>query len=369
MSKGGLGEGNIEALIVDTKAETDRKCPSCSGVMDFNPATGKLTCPYCGYEEEIKVNRADFVAEELDFSKAEDGVVCDWGTATKSVLCKACGAETVYDVNQIANECPYCGSNQVMEAAGKNIMAPGGVVTFQYTADQAADLFRKWIGGKFFCPKAAKESARADEMNGIYVPFWTFDAKTTSNYNGEYGIEREEKDKDGNTKTETDWYKTMGLYEEFFDDMLICGSAKQGGSMINSLEPYDTTKAVEYKPEYMSGFSAERYTVKVKDAWKQAKDRMKDKIKSAIDSKIRDEKHADDIRNLNIDTKFKNVTYKYLLLPVWISSYKYNGKVYQFMVNGQTGKISGKSPVSAWKVTLTIAIIVAALALLIKSCS
>ena len=180
-------EENLEAKETKTLEETDKKCPSCGGVMEFDPATGGLACPYCGHTEEIKREQEKPArAQELDFDKAEQTENCNWGAEKKTVICKACGAETVYDALEISGVCPFCGSNQVMEASDQKTMAPGGVVPFQVTDEKAATLFKNWIKKKWFCPKLAKESAKAKHFKGVYLPYWTFDAKTETEYRGEY---------------------------------------------------------------------------------------------------------------------------------------------------------------------------------------
>ena len=358
----------MNATVSKTEKETDKKCPSCGGVMEFNPSNGKMTCPYCGYEEEIQVEQKEFVAQELDFSTVgDDDASCDWGTATKTVICKSCGAETVYDVNEIANVCPYCGSNQVMEQESSKVMAPGGVVTFQISAKEASERFREWIGRKFFCPKLAKDSAKPKAFKGLYTPFWTFDSNTKSTYTAEYGIDHVEEDKDGEKHTTTDWYRTSGKYKRFFDDLLISASSKQNEQMLEGLEPYDTTKAVEYKPEYMAGFAAEKYSVKVKDAWEKAKKKIQSLLRRDVEEKITREKACDHVRDVRINTVHEDVTYKYLLLPVWISSFQYKDKVYHFMINGQTGKVSGETPISWIKVAIVTAVVIAAAVIIYKA--
>lgn len=354
-----------ETVIASTREETDRKCRNCGGVLSFDPQSGGLLCPFCGNREEIRPEHEGFKAQELDFDKAEEQQgACDWGLATKSVICKSCGAETVYDANSISGECPYCGSNQVMEAADSHVMAPGGVVLFKHDVASAAGLFKAWLNKKFFCPKAAKENAKADAFQGLYIPFWTFDTDTVSDYRGEYGIRKEYKDQEGNTKTETNWYSTRGRYKESFDDHLVSASSQQNANMLAALEPFDTDKTVEYKPEYMAGFAAERYSVKLKEAWQKAKQKLSSILNRNVSEKIRREHHADGVRDVHLDTEFTNITYKYLLLPVWISSFKYNGKVYQFMVNGQTGKVSGNTPISWIKVALVILAVAAVIGII-----
>lgn len=358
-------DDNLDAKTVDTLDETDKKCPSCGGVMDFDPKTGGLACPYCGHTEEIPVDKTiPASAEELDLRSADKLENCDWGAAKKTVICEACGAESIYDALEISAVCPFCGSNQVMEASDQNTMAPGGVVPFQVTDKQASELFKKWIKKKWFCPKLAKDSAKAKHFKGVYLPYWTFDADTNSEYKGEYGKDKRKKSPDGQDKIETTWYPTRGSYRESFDDELVCATANHNLSMLRGLEPYRTAENKAYKPEYVAGFAAERYALGIKDAWEVAKDNIRYKLKRNIEDKIEGENHADRVRNLQINTIFSHMTYKYLLLPVWISSYKYKDKVYQFMVNGQTGKVSGKTPLSIPKIIITVVAVILIFALI-----
>ena len=234
-----------EQTIADTIKETDKKCDACGGTMDFNPKKGNLVCPYCGTEKEIKEDNPQFEAQELDFNQAEEQASCDWGTATKTVICKSCGAQTVYDVNQIANECPYCGSNQVMEAGSEAVMAPGGVVLFKLDAKGASERFKRWIGGKFFCPKLAKDSAKPKSFKGMYVPFWTFDSQTISQYSGQYGKNRVVRGHDGKMVTKTTWHFTRGQLSYPIDDILVCASSKQNEAMLKSVEPVRNDKDVK----------------------------------------------------------------------------------------------------------------------------
>ena len=354
---------NINETVTQssTLKETDKKCPQCGGVMDFDPNIGAMACPYCGYEEEIVQEEAGSAAE-LDFASAEKVENCNWGTEKKQIVCKSCGAETIYDALDVSNECPYCGSNQVMEANDENTIAPGGVVPFSVTSEKASENFKKWIGGKFFCPKLAKESARAEAFKGIYLPYWTFDTNTVSKYSGQYGIDRQEKDKQGNIKTVTDWHRTSGIYKLAIDDELVQGSERHDSAMLKGLEPFETEKNVPYKPEYVAGFVAERYSVGLKSAWEKAKASISWKIKGKISDKIIKDNKADKVKDVKIRTVYNDITYKYLMLPIWCSSFKYNDKVYQFMVNGQTGKVYGKTPVSVAKVLLVVGIVILVLA-------
>lgn len=358
-------QGYQESVLTETKEETDRKCPQCGGVMDFDPKLGKLHCPYCDYVEEIlQEDEENKAVEELDFLSAENTENCDWGVATKTVLCKACGGEMVYDALEIAGECPYCGSNQVMEAKAENTLAPGGVCVFKLDAKQAAEKFKVWIKRRWFCPKEAKETAKPKDFKGVYLPYWTFDTQTTTRYTAEYGINRQKKNSKGETVTVTDWYDCSGVHEEFIDDQAVCATVRHEQSLLNGILPFNTGDNKTYKPEYVAGFASERYSIGLKDAWETAKNLISGRLKRNITRKIENQYHANSVRSLRMKTGFGSIKYKYLLLPVWMASFKYRDKLYQFMVNGQTGKVSGKIPVSPVKVAITVVGVIAAVALL-----
>jgi len=360
---------DLEPNIVDTKKETDRKCPQCDGTMNYDPDTKGLCCPYCGYVEDIPVDEEEPAsAEELDFLSAEKTGNKNWGAEKKTVICKSCSAETIYDALDVANECPYCGSNQVMEANDKDSLAPNGVVPFIISADQASANFKKWIGKRFFCPKLAKQSARPDAFKGVYLPYWTFDAHTHTSYTGSYGTDRIVKDREGNRKVVTDWHPVSGKHEEFIDDQLVIATTRHPVSMLRRIEPFNTANNKAYKPEYVAGFVAERYCIGLKEGWEKAKQAITSRLRSNISQKIRAKYNADHVGNLHLRTSYTGITYKYLMLPIWISSFKYNGKIYQFVVNGQTGKVSGKTPISIWKILLVVGITLLVCLLLFACC-
>ncbi|MCM1441374.1 MAG: hypothetical protein NC131_19540, partial [Roseburia sp.] len=225
-------------------------------------------------------------------------------------------------------------------------------------------LFKKWIKRKWFCPKLAKDSAKPKRFKGIYLPYWTFDTDTCSSYHGEYGITHTRRNSKGETYTETDWHRTSGTYNEFINDELVLASTNHDISILRRLEPFDTENNKTYKPEYIAGFVAERYSLGLKEAWNQAMISIKEKLTRHISDKIRQEHQADHVRRLELGTEYDNITYKYLLLPIWISNFKYKDKVYQFMVNGQTGRVAGRTPLSIPKIIITVVGILVIIAIL-----
>ena len=351
-----------ELRAEETLEQTDKKCPTCGGTLDFDPKTGELACAYCGTIVDIE-DEAKESAKELDFDEAENTENRDWGAEKRTVICKNCGAETVYDAETVSGECPYCGSNQVMEAGGENIMAPGGVCPFTVTKESASQSFLGWLKNKLFCPSAAKKAAKAGKMHGIYLPYWTFDAQTHTFYTARYGKERVVR-RGKETHVRIDWYHTRGSYDKFINDELVCATKNHDTAMLRGIEPFDTESNLEYKPEYVAGFASERYSVGLRDAWKEAKSDINREIDSDVHQKVRTEHHTSHVDSVRLSVSYRNITYKYLLLPVWLSTYTYKGKVYRFMVNGRTGRVSGKYPVSPLRVAIAVVLGIAAVALL-----
>lgn len=342
--------------VKDAKIDFDAECPSCGASIEFNPENGKLTCPYCGYETEIAKpdDEKNQVAQEMDFYAAEKRGNFDWGVEKKTVICSECAAETIYDALQVADTCPYCGSHQVMEATTVDTLAPNGVCTFQITDKEAGIYFHAWLKKRIFTPRAAKISAKPDAFKGVYLPYWTFDTKTGSHYTANYGIDRVVKEKDGETHIETDWYTTTGFYQEFIDDQLVSATTRYDHKILGKIEPFNLLDNKSYKSEYVTGFLAERYSIGLEDGWGIAQQDIHDHIHSEISSKVRFECGADRVTNIQFSTTYDNITYKYLMLPIWLSSFQYKNKVYQFMVNGQTGKVGGKAPISPIRVAIAV---------------
>ena len=336
--------------------EHDAKCPTCGASIQFNPSSGKLHCNYCGYEEDVVQPEAleDQFAKELDFNQAESQKSFEWGKEKKVVICDACAAEMIYDALEVANVCPYCGSNHVMEAAAENSLEPNGIIPFAVTKEQANVNFRKWIKRKWFAPNEAKRSAKADAFSGVYLPYWTFDTNTRSSYTARYGKNRTVTDKDGKTHVETDWYNTSGTYERFIDDHLVRASSRYNENILRQVEPFGTNQSLTFNKDFLHGYIAERYSVGLEDGWLQAKAEIRKQLHQEIDSHIRMRHNADKVSNLQVSVVYSKVKYKYLMLPLWLSSFKFKDKIYQFMVNGQTGRVGGQSPISPIKVAFAV---------------
>ena len=339
-----------------TIKETDKKCPNCGATITFDPGSGKLHCDYCGYSCELPSPENGQEVCEMDFDSAVNTESCEWGVEKKSVECKSCGAVSIYDALETAAVCPFCGSTQVMPAATDKTIAPGGVCPFTVTKETAGEKFTKWLKRKWFTPKKAKQNANPEAFKGVYLPYWTYDAQTTNNFTARAGYDRKVRKKDGTYETETTWRYVSGVYQEFIDDETVMASKRHEKSGVQECGPFKLSKLIPYDPKVLAGFVAERYSVGLKEGWDIAKTTIQSKLRSSIETHVKAHWSADRVSSVSFSTLYSNITYKYILVPVWISSFKYKEKTYQFAVNGQTGKVGGKAPVSALRVILAVLI-------------
>ena len=339
-----------------TESETDKKCPNCGATITFDPASGKMHCDYCGYECELPKTNKENMVYELEFDAAVNTESCEWGAEKKSVECKSCGAVSLYDALETAAVCPFCGSTQVMPAATEKTIAPGGVCPFEVTKQDAGAAFTKGLKRKWFTPKKAKKSASPEAFQGVYLPYWTYDAETTSDFTAKAGTDHTVRKKDGSTTTQTTWRSVSGVYQEFIDDETVMASKRLESSGVKKCEPFQLSKLVPYDPKYLAGFVAERYSIGLKEGWEIAQTSIHEKLNSSIQSYVKSHWVCDRVSSVRFTTQYSDITYKYILVPAWISSFKYKEKVYQFAVNGQTGKVGGKAPVSAFRVILAVLI-------------
>ena len=355
--------GDIEEIQTDiTEEATDKKCPNCGATVVYDPATRGLLCEYCGYKKALPLPDQEESVSEIDFLSVDNKHSFDWGVRKKSIICSNCGGESIYDVLETAGVCPFCGSTSVMPAATSDSLAPGGVCPFEIPMNMAGGLFTKWLKGRIFTPSAAKKQAKPDSFKGIYLPYWTFDSMTTSSFSGQAGYDHQVKRGDSYV-TETRWKPVSGVYQEFVDDQLVVASKRNAESGVRKAEPFDFSKMIPYRPELVAGFIAERYSIGLQEGWTNAQELIRSRIRGSIESFIRKNWNADRAGSVRFSTQFDKITYKYILIPVWLSSFVYKGKTFQFVVNGQTGKVGGKAPISALRVTIAILLVLGLIAL------
>lgn len=335
-------------------------CPRCGADVTWHPGSARARCAYCGFEREVTAGPTapTTVAERpLEAGLAAPEKV-GWGTERHSVRCTKCGAISTLDPGVAASACAFCGTPAVVEApADAELVRPQGVLPFAIDRDDALNRFRAWLASLWFRPNDLKRRARIDSVRGVYVPFWTFDAETVSQWRAESGTRR-----GSGNNARVDWRPVAGTLAHSFDDLPVPASRGLEGALARDLEPFPTDRLVAYAPDYLSGFLAEEYGTPLGQAWALAKSRMQATLYAAC----RHEVPGDLCRNLVVETAYSKLAYKSGLLPVWIAAYEYRGRSYRYAVNGATGKAGGNAPWSALKIALAVAAILA-LVLLIAS--
>jgi predicted RNA-binding Zn-ribbon protein involved in translation (DUF1610 family) len=343
-------------------------CTSCGAKVEFAPGTSALKCPYCGSETEIaadmggirEMSYLDAAAERLGEDAETEEVF--------SVRCDSCAALVEPLPSHEAFACPYCGVSIVARELSQRLIKPQALLPFKIDRNAATKLFRDWIGRLWFAPDSLKRMARLDgRLRGLYAPYWTYDADTVSRYTGQrgdnYTVTRTRTVmRDGKAVRETyhdveiRWRPAGGMVRRHFDDMLVVGSRSLPRDLAEELEPWDLANLVTYADEYLSGFTAERYQVDVRQGWQRATERMDEVIRSDVKRDI----GGDHQRIHTLSTTHSAITFKHVLLPMWICSYRYKQKIYRFLVNARTGEVRGQRPWSWVKITLAALVVAAA---------
>ncbi len=351
----------------------DFACSNCGGDLKYKPGTSSLVCHHCGTNNEIPQIEGDF--EELDFkeflankSKSEDTL------EDKFVKCNNCGATSTLEPHVTSSNCPYCSTPLVIEQSQiERIIQPKAVLPFHLKKEEAKARFKKWVSKLWFAPGDLKKaSLNFDHFKGIYIPYWTYDSDTMTKYTGQMGIhyyvsQTYTTTENGKTVTrtrqvqKTRWYPAAGSVHKFFDDVLVTATESLPKKYIYKLEPWDLENLVPFDKSYLSGFITEKYQIDLENGFDIAKGIMDPTIRSLIRRDI----GGDVQRIISMNTKYDEITFKHLLLPVYVSAYRYKNKLYQFLVNGRTGEVQGQRPYSWIKITLAILAAIAIIVLIV----
>lgn len=329
------------------------RCAACGGWAAFSPSSGSIGCPHCGTTTPIDAGRAPVVEEDLLAALEGQG---DADEAERRVVhrCDGCGAETTLPEGVTACACAFCGAPIVAAAREGRLVRPKALLPFRVPADDALARFRDWVGRRWFAPNDFRAWARdPGTLVGTYVPFWTFDASTTTGYVGRRGDDVTVTVGEGNrrrTETHTRWSPCWGSVEVRFDDLLVPGTDALPRDLASKLEPWDLDALVPYADAYLGGFRALSYRTGLADAFASAKAHME----AGIDQAVRADIGGDRQEVLRADTRWDGLSFKHVLLPVWSCSYRYRSRNFPFLVNARTGEVQGLRPWSAWKIALLL---------------
>lgn len=369
-------------------------CENCGASLAFSPGEQSLKCPYCGHVQQISPGAARAPArssrEGADGDRAlledpstgralqwdsgrkvqltevplESGLRMDAGSdlavEIRTLSCPNCGAKFELGSDGHAATCPFCATPVVTDTGASRLLKPQGVVPFVVTEDQARAALEDWLGRLWFAPSGLVAYARKGrKMAGVYSPFWTFDADTASDYQGHRGdyyyetVYVTERDSNGRTRQvprqvrKTRWSAVRGRVGRAFNDVLVLASSALPRRMTDALTPWDLSHLRSYDPQFLAGFDAEGYTIPLQSGHDIARQEMA----GVITMDIRRDIGGDEQRIDRAQTAYSAETFKHILLPIWSAAYKYNGKSYRFVVNGQSGRVQGERPWSVWKLT------------------
>ncbi|MCM3905855.1 MAG: TFIIB-type zinc finger domain-containing protein [Pyrinomonadaceae bacterium] len=339
-------------------------CPDCGADLLYEPSDGFLSCPHCGHRQAITTS-AEQVEERSyeQYLQIHPEQLERLAADALEVQCQSCGATVTFIPPQVAGQCDFCGVQIVAQAKSADpILAPEGVLPFRITQQQASAGLHQWLKSRWFAPNALKHFAQPDSIDGVYLPFWTYDTDTTSYYTGERGDHYYvtetyyETDSNGNQVERTRqvqhtrWSPASGRVSRWFDDILVPATASLAQNRLEALEPWDLAELRLYEPAFLSGFKAQRYQVDLAQGFK----RVKQVTAAVIQGDVRKDIGGNVQRIHNVSTQYSGITFKHLLLPVYAGAYRFNQKVFQIVVNGRTGEIQGDRPYSFWKIALFV---------------
>jgi predicted RNA-binding Zn-ribbon protein involved in translation (DUF1610 family) len=347
-------------------------CEQCGADLQFNIGQQNLKCPFCGAVKEIlldehaAIQEQDFHAalERLSQQKTPEENSLDGHSA---VRCESCGSEVIFEGTLTSTSCPYCGSpiqRENVHRGGLGIPVDA-LLPFQVEQSKAQQVLSDWIRSRWFAPNDFKRAGVAGKFNGVYLPFWTYDSLTLTRFVGERGEHYTVTvgtGKDQRTETRTHWYPASGQFQRFFDDVIVNATRELPAEHINNLSPWPLESCRPFSQEYLAGFFARTYDIDVDQGFELARLRIEEALREDCTQRI----GGDEQRLHDMQCRYDAMTFKHLLLPVWMLAYRYKGESYRVFVNAVTAEVQGDRPYSWVKITsAVIAALAAALAVIL----
>lgn len=344
----------------------DCNCEGCGANLEYLPGSNALSCQYCGHQMVFEAESAGNVHKELDLDNYLDKIENASEVPTQPFIdCNDCGAKTQLENSNIAGDCPFCSAPLVLSnTRNERLIKPASLLPFGMAKDQAQSNAHHWIKKRWFAPNDFKKLLNQKQrFRGVYLPFWTYDCSTNSQYVGQRGRHYYESVSNGKGGTrrvrKTRWSMTSGRVACAFDDLLVPATASLPNSKLDALEPWDLSALEDYEEDYLRGFTAEAYQIDLRAGYQTAKSKMEDHIRTRVRRNI----GGDEQRILSLSTQYADATFKHVLLPVWVAPYRYKARVYQLLVNARTGEVQGERPWSWVKIGAVVLIVCSLIAL------
>ena len=341
-------------------------CDGCGADLEFSIGQQQLKCPFCGFEKEMEFAE-DAAVEEQDLHSMiarmrelheknrhdEEG--------QKEVRCDSCGGMVIFQGALTSSGCPWCDSPIQLENVhdAEHRVPVDGVLPFLIQRGKAQQNLSEWVSSRWFAPNDFLKRGVDGKFNGVYMPYWTFDALTFTRYHGKRGDYYWEEVGSGDNKRrvrKTRWRSRSGKFQRFFDDLLVLASKGLPKKVMRNLEPWPLHQCVPFTQQALAGFFARTYEIELEVGYVEAREIIQNRLEDDVKSRI----GGDTQRITSMKVQHSAVSFKHLLLPVWLLAYKYKDQTYQVCVNAATGEVQGERPYSFWKIALVILAIAAA---------
>jgi DNA-directed RNA polymerase subunit RPC12/RpoP len=318
------------------------QCPKCGGRMVFNPRTSQLTCSYCGHSRLVDAAQAADTAEQVMDFVLPTTRAHRWAESRKQVTCQSCGAVALLDPGHLTACCSYCGSNQLLDSAESiELVEPQVIGLAKLDAKAASRQVKEWLGTGLFAPDNLMRDAGSFDLRLAYYPFWTFDGTLELPWSCEVNV---------STNKSPHWVARNGSEYEMYDDQLVPGLGILEEDEISAIEPFLLKEVIEFKPEHLAGWPAINYDRPLAEASLKAREKITARVRRRLSISIEPGREKRDIRIAA--GRWSGTTFKNVLLPLWVGTYRFHGKAYHLLVNGQTGKVAGAKPRDNLKIAM-----------------
>lgn len=346
-------------------------CATCGAQTSYAPGTTSLRCGSCGTVQDIADTGLQIREHDYDAWVARHSGLSVASLAAVELQCQQCGARS--ETTDIATSCQFCGGALASVEKQEGLVQPEAVLPFHIDKNGAKSNVGEWVRSRRFAPNALKKVGSTEALRGTYLPHWTYDAHTESDYVGERGDyyyvtrTRQVSDGKGGTRTETyqerrtRWRGASGHVRRSFDDVVVVATHHLDRDQLAKMGPWTLSEARPFQPDYLTGFSALRYEVDPQAGSEEARGTMR----GVIEGDVRHDIGGDEQRISDLDVTYSQAMFKLLLMPLWIASYVYGGKSYQVLVNANTGKVIGERPYSALKIAAAIAAALVVIAVIV----
>jgi hypothetical protein len=340
----------MEAFEVTAVRNTDvSKCLNCGAGLLFDPENCALKCTHCESPRAIEIRKSI----QLPISALVENDQT-WAKEAMVVSCQNCGASEVICSGDIAQFCSFCGASHLVQSQDLAGLRPNAVVPFKLTNVQACLSAAKWSKGKIFAPSKFKKSVKAKEIHGVYNPAFTFDANTSTPFSGILERMRTEtvRDRNGNTRIRMvpEQFRISGTYSHAFNEVTIQASEAISQKAVNGMQPFHTNNSFEYSEDFIRGYVASQYTKPGLQCFGEARQVME----ATIRQKILAQYSYTRIVSFDMNPQYLNIQWKYVLVPVYVGHFTWKEKLFNFFVNGLTGKTFGKTPLSPLRIGFAV---------------